>query len=107
MTSPSSAPSLSVENQKLHEENKGLRATLLRSETELKLMIEAVTRLQEESTLTLELARILKKRVEELEYAARDLVNCDGFTGLTTSPDEVIRHLKSHIEDLAEVLREK
>jgi len=98
---------LSEENQKLYEENRGLRAVLLRSETELKMMTEAVTRLQTESTVMLELTRVLKKRLEELEYVARELCNCDAMTGMLTHPPDVIRHLTGHVEDLAEVLYAK
>lgn len=98
---------LSMENQKLHEENRALRATLLRSETELKTTYEALTRMQISSTDMLERTRALKKRLEELEYVAREAVNCDAMMGLLTHPPDVIRHLKSHIENLAEVLRAK
>ena len=49
----------------------------------------------------------LKKRLGELEYVAREAVNCDAMTGLLAYPPDVIRHLKSHIEDLAEVLDAK
>lgn len=91
------ARELSEENQKLHEENRALRAVLLRSETELKLTLEALTRVQTTSTQQLQ-------RIRDLEYVARELVNCDGFTGLLTEPEGVIRHLKSHVEDLKDVL---
>jgi hypothetical protein len=98
---------LSEENQKLHEENKSLRAILLRSEIDLKLAIEAVTRLQRESTEMLEHMRVLKARIshfEALAYMAREACNCDAMTGLLDHPPDVIRHLKSHIESLKEVL---
>jgi len=97
--------SLSEENQKLHEENRALRSVLLRSETELKMTLEALTRMQRESTEMLERIRASKKRLEELEYVAHEAVSCDAMTGLCTNPPDVIRHLKSHIEDLAEVMR--
>ena len=98
--SPQATPVLSAENQKLHEENRALRATLLRSETELKTAYEALTWAQTASTKQL-------LRLRELENAARELVNCDGYTGMLTDPPDVIRHFKSHIEALEEVLRAK
>ncbi len=67
MTS-SAAPSLSVENQKLHEENRALRATLLRSETELKIAMEALTRMmQTESNAMLDKIRLLERTIADAQ----------------------------------------